>query len=244
MERNEVIRTVIIDDEMKAREILKRLISTYCPQIEIIGEGIDVESGIHIIKSLKPDLVFLDIHLDTQISFDILSQIDSLVFDVIFTSGHSEYGVSAFKVNAIDYLLKPVDSDDLVTAVEKVITKRALISKVKDESVSIAVHVNDLVEYINSNQICALEADNNYTLIYTAENKKYIASKTLSDIEGLLKETNHFIRIHRGICINSKFIVSYSKNEPFEIFMTNGNVYEISRRKKAEVLTVLKGFGI
>ena len=239
-----MIRTILIDDEMKAREILKKMISAYCPQLEIIGEGNDVESGIQIISSLNPDLVFLDIHLGNQISFDILTQFDSSKFDIIFTSGHSEYGVSAFKVNAIDYLLKPVDSDDLITAVQKVISKKELFSKVKEESLSIAVHVNDIVEYINSNQICALEADNNYTFIYTQENKKYIASKTLRDIEDILKENNHFIRIHRGICINVKFIVSYSKSEPFEISMANGNTYEISRRKKAEVLSILKGFGI
>jgi two-component system, LytTR family, response regulator len=101
-----------------------------------------------------------------------------------------------------------------------------------------------LVEYINSNQICALEADNNYTQIFTFESKKFLASKTLSDVEKLLKETNQFIRIHRSICVNIKFITSYSKKEPFDITMANGSVYEISRRKKGEVLAVLKGLEI
>lgn len=238
------IKAVIIDDELKAREILKKLIATYCPALEIIGEGNTIESGIQVISQCQPDLVFLDIHLDTQNSFDLLSKIDSSTFDIIFTSGHSTYGVNAFKVNAIDYILKPIDSDDLVLAVERVIKKRELEARSNEGIVSIPVHINDLVEYINSNQICALEADNNYTQIFTLESKKYLASKTLSDIEGLLKETNQFIRIHRSICVNTKFISSYSKTEPFEITMANGNVYEISRRKKGEVLAILKGLEI
>jgi two-component system LytT family response regulator len=238
------IRTIIIDDEMKARDVLKRLIAVYCPEIEVIGEGNSIESGMDVITKLKPDLVFLDIHLDTQNSFDLLSKIDCSTFDIIFTSGHSSYGVNAFKVNAIDYILKPVDSDDLISAVERVVKKRELESRSNEGTVSIPVHINDLVEYINSNQICALEADNNYTQIFTLESKKYLASKTLSDIEELLKETNQFIRIHRSICVNTRFISSYSKTEPFEITMANGNVYEISRRKKGEVLATLKGMEI
>lgn len=226
---------------MKARDVLKKLLTVYCPNIEIIGEGNSIESGVDVITNLKPDLVFLDIHLDTQNSFDLLSKINTSTFDIIFTSGHSSYGVNAFKVNAIDYVLKPIDSDDLVNAVERVVKKIELESKSNEGTVSIPVHINDLVEYINSSQICSLEADNNYTQIFTLESKKYLASKTLSDIEELLKETNQFIRIHRSVCVNTKFISSYSKTEPFEITMVNGNVYEISRRKKGEVLGVLKG---
>lgn len=244
MERSSKIKTIIIDDELKAREILKKLIASYCPAIEIVGEANTIESGIQIISQCQPDLVFLDIHLDTQNSFDLLSKIDASTFDIVFTSGHSEYGVSAFKVNAIDYLLKPIDSDDLEIALEKVLDKRKLMENQKDESISIPVHINDLVEYIDSSTICALEADNNYTQIFTLESKKYLASKTLRDIEEILKETNQFIRIHRSICVNTKCISSYSKTEPFEITMVNGNVYEISRRKKGEILAVLKGLEI
>ncbi len=240
MKNYKKIRTIIIDDEMKARDVLKKLLAVYCSIIDVVGEGNSIESGIEVITKLKPDLVFLDIHLDTQNSFDLLSKIDTSIFDIIFTSGHSSYGVNAFKVNAIDYILKPIDSDDLVLAVERVVKKRELEGKSNEGTVSIPVHINDLVEYINSNQICALEADNNYTQIFTLESKKYLASKTLCDIEEILKETNQFIRIHRSICVNTKFISNYSKTEPFEITMANGNVYEISRRKKGEVLGVLK----
>ena len=238
------IRTIIIDDEMKARDVLKKLLAFYCQSIEVIGEANSIESGIEVISKLQPDLLFLDIHLDTQNSFDLISKIDSSKFDIIFTSGHSMYGVPAFKVNAIDYVLKPIDSDDLVIAVEKVIKKRQIEARTNEGTVSIPVHLNDLVEYINSNQICSIEADNNYTQIFTLESKKYLASKTLSDIEELLKVTNQFVRIHRSICVNTKFISSYSKTEPFEVTMMNGNVYEISRRKKGEVLSILKGLEV
>ena len=238
------IKTVIIDDEMKARELLKRLIDKYCPEIEIIGEANCIESGYKVILEKNPDLVFLDIYLDQQNSFDLLSKIENPTFEIIFTSGHSNYGVSAFKVNAIDYILKPIDSDDLILALEKVVKKRELEAKVVHEIISIPVHANDSVEYINSNQITSLVADDNYTQLFTIENKKYIVTKTLSEIESLLKETNHFLRIHRSICINTKHISSYSKSDPCEITMTNGLLYEISRRKKAEVLALLKGLKI
>ncbi len=229
---------------MRARELLKRLLEKYCPEIEIVGEGDCIESGHQIILEKNPDLIFLDIHLDQQNSFDLLSKIENPTFEIIFTSGHSNYGVSAFKVSAIDYILKPIDSDDLVAAVEKVIKKRELEAKVVDDIIYIPVHVNDKVEYVNSTQIVSLEAENNYTQLVTDENKKYIVTKTLSEIESLLKETNHFLRIHRGICINTKHISSYTKSEPCEITMTNGLLYEISRRKKAEVLASLKGLKI
>lgn len=238
MERNTQIRAIIIDDELKAREILKRLIASYCPKLEVVAEGNDISSGIEVINAYKPDLVFLDIHLDTQNSFDLLGQITDKNFDIIFTSGHSTYGVSAFKVNAIDYLLKPIDSDDLISAVEKVRQKKAVA--VTDNSVTIAIHVNDCVEYISSSQICTLKADSNYTEILTSENKKYITAKTLSDLEEILKATKQFIRIHRSIVINSKYISSYSKTEPFYLSINNGASYEISRRKKGEVLAFLK----
>jgi two-component system LytT family response regulator len=237
-----MIKAVVIDDEMKARDILKKLVSRYCPKIEIIGEANSIESGFDLITKLKPSLVFLDIHLDTQNSFDLLSKFPAIPFDIIFTSGHSEFGVPAFKVNAIDYLLKPIDSDDLVIAVEKVIKKHNLegaLNQDEDDKL-IPIHNNDVVQYLNSSTICSLEAENNYSQIFTLEEKKYMASKTLGDMEDLLKDTNHFIRIHRSIIINTKFITSYSKSEPFCVTLANGKTYEISRRKKSEVLAFLK----
>jgi two-component system, LytTR family, response regulator len=238
------IKTVIIDDEMKAREILKRLLAKHCPEIEVVGEANSIDSGVEILLNQKPQLAFLDIHLDTQNSFDILTKVDSSKFKIIFTSGHNNYGIPAIKVNAIDYLLKPIDIDDLLIAVQKVSQRIEAESFHSTNSVSIPVHVNDVVEYINSTQICALEANNNYTQLVMLNGKHYIASKTLSDVEELLKDTNHFIRIHRSVCINTTFISNYSKSEPFEITLKNGSTYEISRRKRGEILAILKGMEI
>jgi two-component system, LytTR family, response regulator len=237
------IKTVIIDDEMKARDILKRLLAKYCPEIEVVGEANSIESGVEILNDLKPQLAFFDIHLDTQNSFDILTKVDTNKFKIIFTSGHNNYGIPAIKVNAIDYLLKPIDIDDLIVAVNKASQRIEAELTNSTSTISIPVHINDVVEYINSTQICALEADNNYTQITTLNGKSYIASKTLSEVEETLKPTNDFVRIHRSVCVNTKLISTYSKSEPFEITLKNDKVYEISRRKKREILSILKGLG-
>ncbi len=234
------IRTIIVDDELHARDSLKMLIQTNCPTIEIIGEANNVESAYLIIEELKPDLVFLDIHLADDNGFNIIKKIGNINFDVIFSSGHKEYGVDAFKVNAIDYLLKPVDKDDLISAVEKVILKRNGISQASSGDISLTVHVNDVVEQISSADICSLIAQQNYTQIITKNNRKYLASKSIGELEDLLLKTGNFIRIHRSTIINVKHITNYSKTIPFFINMVNGSFYEVSRRKKSEVISILK----
>lgn len=233
------IRAIIIDDEAYARSILKKLIERNCPEIELIGEASDNNSAFVLINNQKPDLVFLDIHLADDNSFNLFSRFETISFEVIFTSAHSQYGVNAFKVNAIDYLLKPIDTDDLIAAVKKVLKKR-VNSTEQEADKTIPVHVKDVVEYLKISQIASMVAHDNYTQIYTIEGKKYIISKTLADMEAYLCDSPAFIRIHRSVTVNSKFIVSYTKSSPCYVNMSDGKSYEISRRKKVDVLTFLK----
>jgi two-component system LytT family response regulator len=235
------IRAIIVDDEDFARDILFKLIEHYCPEIKIVGQANTVDSAIDLIKLEAPDLLFLDIHLGDEISFDIFENINTHPFEIIFTSAHAQYGVKAFKVEAIDYLMKPIDSDDLIQAVQKVIKKKSLLTIVESEiSINIPIHIRDIVENVSSLEISSLVAQSNYTEIYTQDGKKLISSKTLGELEELLKEDSNFVRIHRSVIINTRFVLNYAKVPPLYITMKNGGTYEISRRKKSEVLNHLK----
>ena len=235
------IRAIIVDDEDFARDILIKLIEHYCPEIKIVGQANSVVSAIEIIKSETPELLFLDIHLGDEISFDIFENINTHPFEIIFTSAHAQYGVKAFKLEAIDYLMKPIDSDDLIQAVQKVIKKKSLLKIIESEiSINIPIHVKDIVENVSSLDISSLVAQSNYTDIYMQDGKKLISSKTLGELEELLKEDSNFVRIHRSVIVNTKFVLNYAKVPPLFITMKDGVTYEISRRKKSEVLNHLK----
>ncbi len=234
------ISAIIIDDEFFAREILINLITINCPEIKLVGQAHDIKSAIECITSLKPELVFLDIQLGDANGFSILSELDNIDFDLVFTSAHNNYGVSAFKVNAIDFILKPIDPDDLIMAVKKVVEKRSKISLADKPQKNINVHVNDQVKIISSSEIITLVAQNNYTEINTIDNKKWLTPRTLSSIYESLSDLSFFIRINRSIVVNSSFIKSYTKSDPCIILMNDGSEFEISRRKRTQVLSTLK----
>ncbi len=235
------IRAIIVDDEDFARDTLSKLVEYYCPDIEIIGQANNVNSAIELIKNESPDLLFLDIHLGDEISFDIFNSLSSQPFEIIFTSAHAQYGVKAFKFEATDYLMKPIDSDDLTQAVLKVLKKKSLLTIVESEtSINIPIHNRDVVENISSFEITSLVAQSNYTEVFTQDSKKLICSKTLGELEELLKEDSHFVRIHRSVIVNTRFVLNYAKIPPLYITMKDGITYEISRRKKSEVLFHLK----
>lgn len=241
---SEKIRTVLIDDEHFALNTLSKLIAFYCPEVEIIGHANDIHSAFELLTQQQPELIFLDIHLAKENSFDLLTQFNPIPFEIIFTSAHSDYGVSAFKVNAIDYLLKPICNDDLEAAVSKVVQKKAWIQTSKVDEIAIPVHINDTVEYIRPSTISSLVANDNYTDILTINGRKLTVSKTLANIENILAPTDHFVRIHRSVVINTQQITGYSKTTPCFVTLSNGSCYEVSRRKKHEILAQLKGIEI
>jgi two-component system LytT family response regulator len=237
----ENITALIVDDEKGVRELLGLLIEKHCKNISVIGEANDADTAFIEIQNKKPDLVFLDIQMPRGNGFSLLDKFTDRDFDVIFTTSYAEYAVSAFKANALDYLLKPYDIEDLKKSVQKVTDKRRLLnSAIQKEDIYIAVHKNDLVLNINAKTIISLEAQNNYTLIITNDGEKHLISKVLNDVEEQLSPLKIFIRIHRGIIVNSAYIKTYSKMSPYSITLTNEACYEISRRRRAEILDILK----
>lgn len=235
-----MLKAIIIDDEEFAREILKRLIEVNCPELEIIGEANNIDKAYDLIKNSTPDLVFLDIHLANDNSFNLFKRFNNINFDVVFTTGDSSYGIPAIKVNATDYLLKPIDLDDLKLAIDKVIKKKSInVFSQPIINKTITLHIKDKVECIQVSDIISLQAQDNYTQITTFNGKNYLASKTLGDFEEMLKEISNFIRIHRSVIINKNYILTYSKKIPYIIEMNDGSSFEISRRKRVEVIAIL-----
>lgn len=233
------MKAIIVDDEEFARSNLRSLLSIYCPQVEVLDDAATIEEAFEKIKELSPDVLFLDIHLgEDETSFHLLEKFQEKNFQIVFTSGHSEFGVAAFKVNATDYLLKPIDGDDLEVAVNKVAEKMKL--EQNQHELMFPTHVNGQVELIPASQICSLQAQNNYTQLITITGKRPIVSKTLGDLEDFLKDCSTFVRIHKSVIINSQYLTRYSKTDPCIVFLSDGSSFEVSRRKKAEVLSFLK----
>jgi len=238
----ELVKVVIVDDERYASDGLSKLIQHYCPLLEIIGVADSVDSAYPLIVEKKPALVFLDIHLTNQTSFTLLRMFDNIDFGIIFTSAHSNYGVPAFKVNAIDYLLKPIDCDDLISAVNKFLRLQELTAfqETNTKEELLQVHIHERVELIPLKSVSYFEANDNYCHVFIENKKHYTLSKTLKEVELSVEHLQSFVRIHRSILVNTHFILNYTKTQPSIITMVDGQCFEISRRKRTAILAQLK----
>lgn len=233
------MKAVIIDDELKSREVLKILLKDY-EDIEVTGEASDVKQALNLLNSVQADVVFLDIKLNAEEGFDILDELPNRNFEIIFVTSHENYALKAIKYTAFDYLLKPIDLDDLHLAIKKLRNKRIEKNSNTNENTHLSVHAGSIVKMISPDEIYYIEADGAYSNIFTCE-ESWSTAKTLKDIEGIFEGHKKLIRISRGTIINTSFIKEYSKGSYFSITMTNDKVFEVSRRRKAEVLEKLNG---
>lgn len=245
-----MIKALLIDDEKDARFILRNLLERkHSEQIEVIGEANDVAPGIEAIKSLKPDLVFLDIQMKKGTGFDLLSQLDEINFEIIFVTAYNQYGVEAFKFSAFGYLLKPVNSRDLGEVISKLQSKfDKSKSKVKDrlkvliENYGNEGEVQKLIlpnvdgfQVVQINQIIRLEGDRNYTNFILVGGKKITASKNLGEYEELLNP-HGFFRIHQSTIVSLRHISAYLKTDGGMVETTDGARLKVSRYRKNEFL--------
>lgn len=231
------MRAIIIDDELKSREVLKILLKDYC-DVNVVGEASDVTGGVQIIPQKNPDVVFLDIKLNTDEGFDVLDKLPKGHFEIVFVTSYDSYAIKAIKYRAFDYLLKPIDLGDLSIAIERLRDKLSTKNIIPDSGNDIFVHAGSVVKRIDPNHIQYILADGSYSNIYTADSS-YSTSKTLKDIEDLYLKHTKFIRISRGVIVNADFIKVYTKGTYFSITMKDEKIFEVSRRKKAEILRAL-----
>jgi len=243
-----MIRTIIIEDEKKSREVLHKLIQANCPQLNVTGLASSVEQAVEMIKKERPDLIFLDIELSDGTGFDILEQVQGMHFDVILATAYDQYAIKAIKFSAIDYLLKPIDADELKKAVEKISSKKTEFSQIEnlrfllqnfkrqDENFSkITQPTGNAYEIVSVSDIIRLEADESYTRVILTEKRNFLVTQTMKHFEDILP-SDMFIRIHHSHLVNIKHVVRYLKVDSGYAVMSDGSQLEISRRKRDQFL--------
>ncbi|MBJ7882805.1 LytR/AlgR family response regulator transcription factor [Gelidibacter salicanalis] len=241
-----IIRTIIVDDEPHCINRLTELV-TPLENIALVGAYTSVEDGSHAILNLAPDLIFLDVQINDKTGFDLLKLVGKMGFEVIFTTAFDTYAVQAFKFSAVDYLLKPIDFDDLTQALDKVNEKlerkdfekkvETLLSNLHKQDLhkKISVPTSEGLTFIEVSEIIRCQSDINYTHIFLNGNKKITVSKTLKSFEALLSECN-FFRIHNSHLINLECISKYIKGKGGYVTMVDGTYLEVSTRRKDEFL--------
>ncbi len=242
------IKSILVDDESHGRVVMKELLAKFCPEVEVIGEAESAQDGHALILEKKPELVFLDIQMPGGTGFEMLKKFNKIDFDVIFVTSYDHYAITAIKFSAVDYLLKPVEIADLKNSIRKVVANREkkestsgwvinLLNNLEESTTEkkFAVHHKDKVKLLNLSDVVCLEAESNYTTVFTSDNAKYTPARTLKDFEDFLAPHKNFIRINKSVIVNLDHVTGYSKGEPCMIYLKNGKEYEISRRKKAEM---------
>lgn len=240
-----MIRSLIVDDEQDNRLTMNALLTRYCQGVEVVGEAATVKEAVTKINAVKPDIVFLDIEMPFENGFQLFNYFTDINFEVIFTTAYDEYAVQAFRYSAIDYLLKPIDLQDLREAISRVAKNKIQpeLNKIRLQTLEynldnnfqkIALPVMNGFEFINAEDIIHLEADSNYTIVNTT-NDKYFVSKSLRDFEIMLESSN-FFRVNRSNLINLKFLKRYIKNKAPLIELTNGTQIKLPLARKQTFL--------
>jgi two-component system LytT family response regulator len=246
-----MLKAVIVEDEKPSRDTLTGLLDLYCKNVEIVGVAESVLSGIYLIREQKPDIVFLDIQMPDGSGFKLLESLKEINFDVIFTTAYDQFAIKAIRFSALDYLLKPIFPEDLITAVNKAEQNKNRknknenievllenIHKPENESPRIVLSTAEKINVVHVDEILRCESDNYYTVFFFTDGKKLMVSKTLKENEELLSAHN-FIRPHKSHLINVKYIKSYLKNENGMILMTDGSKVPVSRRKKEKIIEII-----
>lgn len=248
------INAILIDDEERARNTLSSLLLNYCPEISILATCSNVPDGVLAINKHKPDVIFLDIEMPDYNGFELLGFFREIDFDIIFVTAYSEYAVKAFEISAVDYILKPIDIDQLKNSVEKLKQKK-LHSQMQeqiellkesyrgDDIRKIALSMSNGLTFVEVSDIVLLEADGAYTTFYLKDGQKILVSKKLKFYEDILSNRSYFFRTHRSYFINVNFIKTYSRGEN-AILMENDFSVTISRDRKQEFETLLKDLRI
>ncbi len=243
-----MIKTVILDDENHSIETLRWKIEKFCHDIEIVQTFSDSVLALEYLKSSAIDLLFIDIEMPRLNGFEVLQELGTVPFDVIFTTAYDEFGIKAIKFSALDYLLKPVQAQELVQAVEKHKNKsarqvspeqlRVLFSNIQDEDrgpVKIPLSTKESIEFVDPAEIVACQSDSNYTMVYLQGGRKKLISKTLKDFEELLRG-HHFFRSHHSYLVSVNHIREYVRKDGGYLRMEGDMMVPVSRSRKDEVL--------
>lgn len=247
------MKTLIIEDEPQAISALKSEIYLHCNDLQIVGEAGSITEGLEKIEQLKPELIFMDIQLSDGLGFEILARLKEHHFKVIFTTAYSQYAIKAIKFSALDYLLKPIDSEELKIAVNKARKSKqeddllkfetflSNINKTKNHK-KIALQTTEGIHIYEIESIIKCSADSNYTSISFTNGKKQLFSKTLKEFEELL-ENSGFERIHHSHLINLDHLVQFVNKDGGYVLLSDKTTLPVSQRKKNQLIDALNKFG-
>ena len=248
-----MIKAVIVDDELNCVEMLEWLIKTYCPVVNVVAMCTSGEKGIEAIMKHRPDVVFLDIEMPKMNGFDMLEKFDSLFFDVVFTTAYNKFAIKAFRYSALNYLLKPVDPEDLQSTIKKLEEKKSSVGKeqlnlllenMKNLSAPvqrIALSTGDGLIFVNTADIMYCQAESNYTNVVMAKGNKVLIAKTLKDIDETLSGKD-FFRVHNSYLVNINHIKKFVRGDGGYILMNDDTHITIARSKREEFFDMFSKF--
>lgn len=250
-----MIKAIIIDDEPYCCDALQILLERYCPQVTVAGICHSGEAAMKLIPDIKPQLVFLDIEMPRMNGFDLLERLPSINFELIFTTSYNQYAIKAIRFSALDYLLKPVDREELQTAVRRVEQKlvhplsqqlEILLQKISQPASSvqrIALPTMEGLQLIPIQSIISCSSSSNYTVFHLKERQKLTVSRTLKEIEEMLEE-HAFLRVHHSFLVNLNEISRYVRGEGGYLVMSDQSTVDVSRSKKDALLQKLQHTGM
>jgi two-component system LytT family response regulator len=246
-----MIRAIIVEDEKHSRETLRGLLDRYCRNVIILAEADTYRSGIAAIKEHQPQLIFLDIQMPDGSGFRLLEELDEINFEIIFTTAFDQFAIKAIKYSALDYLLKPIDPEELANALKKVEQKiskkevnqniQVLLDNIKNKDADphkIVLSTSEKIHVIDTDQILRCESDNYYTNFFLTNGKQILVSKTLKENEQML-DGHNFIRPHKSHLVNVKYIKGYLRSDGGYIEMTDGSKIPVSRRKREKIVEII-----
>lgn len=249
-----MIKCILIDDEKNALEMMEWLLKTYCPQVEIAAMCNSGEQDIDCINRLKPDVVFLDIEMPKMNGFDMLEKFDRLTFDVVFCTAYDQFAIKAFKYSALNYLLKPVDPDDLKATISRIEERKLAPTREQFQMLlenirlpapvtpaRIALTTSDGLVFVPTSDIIYCEAESNYTNVVLIGGKKILVSKVLKEIDEALSGPD-FYRVHSSFLININHIKKFVRGDGGYIIMDNDATVSISRNRKQEFMELFSRF--
>ncbi len=237
------LRTIIVEDEETSRDILKNYLAKYCPKVDVLGEAANVDEALVLIRNHELDMVFLDVEMPYGNAFDLLDKVGDRTFETVFVTAYNHYALDALNAHASYYLLKPIDIDKLIDAVDyvhEIKTKEnslqniVLRPKITQVTGKITIPVQNGFEVLQVEDILYCQADDNYTNIYVGDKKKLV-SKTLKYFEDALKE-NGFARVHKSYLVNVNAITEYKKGKGGSVVLSSGKEIMVSPSKKKDLL--------
>jgi two-component system LytT family response regulator len=242
-----MLTVIIIDDEAPAVNTLELLIKKHLPDVRISGSTTDAYKGIALIEEHKPEVVFLDITMPELDGFTLLSKLLFKDFNLIFTTAYENDAIQAIKNNAFEYLLKPIDANELLAAIQRVQDGNKKLSnkspdlqtQVPSTHGRIGIRVKEGLVYLDIADIIWIESKGNYCIFYATHSRKYLASKNIGEYDGRLP-ANTFFRVHKSFLINVTMVKRYIRSEGYFVEMTDGTLIEVSRRKRDAFLQFMK----